>query len=294
MTERKKQEQRFAFLMISPSLIFLILMFTFPLLYLVGISTFRMELARPTANAWIGIDNYMNMLNDPRFWNSMKITVIYTVSTVCLQVILGMSMALALSDNMAGKFRDFLRIVVLLPMILAPVVVGLVWRTLLLTQRYGLIDFIFMQLGFGTQPWLGDPTYALLSVIAIHTWQWTPFAFLVFLASLASISPDLYEAALLDRASSFQRFWYITLPMLRSSIVIVVIIRLMVALRAFAAIFSATGGGPGTSTEILNLLAYRTSFNSLNIGYGAALGTTLLVITSITSLLLFKIRKSSY
>jgi multiple sugar transport system permease protein len=294
MTERKKPEQRFAFLMISPSLIFLILMFTFPLLYLVGISTFRMELARPTANAWIGIDNYMNMLNDPRFWNSMKITVIYTVSTVCLQVILGMSMALALSDNMAGKFRDFLRIVVLLPMILAPVVVGLVWRTLLLTQRYGLIDFIFMQLGFGTQPWLGDPTYALLSVIAIHTWQWTPFAFLVFLASLASISPDLYEAALLDRASSFQRFWYITLPMLRSSIVIVVIIRLMVALRAFAAIFSATGGGPGTSTEILNLLAYRTSFNSLNIGYGAALGTTLLVITSITSLLLFKIRKSSY
>lgn len=291
MTKTKRQEEKFAFIMISPSLVFLILMFTFPLLYLVGVSTFRLEMARPTGNAWVGLQNYVNMLQDPRFWNSMKVTFLYTSATVILQIVLGLGMALALSDNMAGKIRDVLRLVVLLPMILAPVVVGLVWRTLLLTQRYGLVDFIFIKLGVGSLPWLGDPDFALFSVIIIHTWQWTPFAFLVFLASLASISPDLYEAARLDRANAFQRFRYITLPMLRSSIVVVVVIRLMVALRAFAAIFSATGGGPGTSTEILNLFAYRTSFNSLNIGYGAALGTTLLILTTVTSLLLFKIRQ---
>ena len=105
-------------------------------------------------------------------------------------------------------------------------------------------------------------------MIAIHTWQWTPFAFLVILASLSSLPPDIFEAARIDRASSVQRFWHITLPLIRPALVIVVIMRMMVALSAFAAIFAATGGGPGSATEILNLYTYRTSFTELNFGYG--------------------------
>ena len=123
------------------------------------------------------------------------------------------------------------------------------------------------------------PQLALISVIAIHTWQWTPFAFLVLLASLASLPPDIYEAARLDRASAWQRFRHITLPLIRPAIVMVVIMRTMTALSAFAAIFAATGGGPGTATEILNLYAYRTSFTELSIGYGAALAVVLLIVT---------------
>ena len=113
----------------------------------------------------------------------------------------------------------------------------------------------------------------------MHTWQWTPFAFLVILASISSLPPDVFEAARIDRASAWKRFVHITLPLIRPAIVIVVILRLMTALSAFAAIFAATGGGPGTATEILNLYAYRTSFTELNLGYGAALAMVLLTLT---------------
>ena len=129
-------------------------------------------------------------------------------------------------------------------------------------------------------------------MIAIHTWQWTPFAFLVILASLASLPLDIYEAARLDRASAWQRFWRITLPLIRPAIVIVLIMRTMIALSAFAAIFAATGGGPGTATEILNLYAYRTSFSELNLGYGASLAVVLLAITLLISFAMFTLRKA--
>ncbi len=184
-----------------------------------------------------------------------------------------------------------MRVSVLLPMILAPVVVGLAWRTMILTPEYGILDYMAILLGLGSKPWLVDPTWALASVIVIHTWQWTPFAFLVFLASLHALPQEPLEAALMDTRTAWQRFRYVILPMIRPAIVIVVIFRTMIALRAFAAIFSATGGGPGTATEILNLYAYRVSFNSLNLGYGAALGTMLLIITVTVSSIFFRMRR---
>jgi len=290
----RTKEERFAFLMILPSILFLLFIFTFPLLYLISLSTYRIEMSRPWVNAWVGLQNYVYMFGDARFWNSIKITFIYTTSTVTLQVSIGLLLALVLSGKLAGKTRDYLRMGVLLPIILAPVVIGLAFRTLLLTPKYGLIDYLVTLLGFSSQSWLGNPTLALISVIVIHTWQWTPFAFLIFLAALAALPIEVYEAALIDRATAWQQFRYITLPLIQPAIVIVVILRLMVSIRAFAAIFSATGGGPGTATEILNLYAYRTSFNSLSLGYGATLATTLLLITSFISVLLFHIRNTSY
>jgi multiple sugar transport system permease protein len=126
----------------------------------------------------------------------------------------------------------------------------------------------------------------------IHTWQWAPFSFLVLLASLASLPPDIYEAARIDRANAVQRFWHITLPLLRPAIIIVVIIRSTIALSAFAAIFAATGGGPGTSTEIINLYIFKKSFIELDFGYGSSLAVALLVITLGISALLFHFRRA--
>lgn len=184
-----------------------------------------------------------------------------------------------------------MRIAAILPIVLAPVVVGLFWRTLVLAPDFGLVDLVTRALDLGNYNWLGDPQLALISVIAIHTWQWTPFAFLVLLATLATLPPDVFEAARLDRANAWQRFWHITLPLIRPAIVMVIILRTMTALSAFAAIFAATGGGPGTSTEILNLYAYRTSFTELNIGYGSALAMVLLGITMLVSWTLFRHRR---
>ncbi len=283
--------ERFGFAMISPSMIFLILVTSIPLISLLVMSFYCIDLTYPLDNGWIGFDNYIEMIKDARFWFSIKLTVIYTIITVFFQVVIGLALAMAFFRGFKGQ--GIMRVSVLLPMILAPVVVGLTWRTLILTPEYGILDYLSILLGFGSKPWLVNPTWALISVIIIHTWQWTPFTFLIILASLNAMPEEPLEAALLDTCSSWQRFRYVILPMLRPAIIIVLIIRTMVALRAFAAIFSATGGGPGTATEILNLYAYRVSFNSLNLGYGAALGMVLLLITIGISLVFFRMRRIS-
>jgi multiple sugar transport system permease protein len=284
------QERRFALALFVPALALLLLTTTVPLVYLVWTSLFRLDLGMPWLSGFAGLGNYVKMGSDPRFWNSLLLTLIYTSSTVILQVVIGLSLALLVMQFPKGQ--GILRIAAILPIVLAPVVVGLFWRTLVLAPDFGLVDLVTVALGLGSHNWLGDPQLALISVIAIHTWQWTPFAFLVLLASLATLPPDIYEAARLDRAGAWQRFRHITLPLIRPAIVMVVILRMMTALSAFAAIFAATGGGPGSATEILNLYAYRTSFSELNLGYGASLAVVLLSITLAISYLMFRLRRA--
>jgi multiple sugar transport system permease protein len=284
------QERRFALALLGPAVAVLLLTTTAPLVYLAWSSLNRIELAMPWLSGFAGLGNFSKMGGDPRFWNSLALTAIYTGATVVLQVVLGLSLALLVLQIPKGQ--GMLRIAAILPIVLAPVVVGLFWRTLVLAPDFGLVDLVTRALGLGSHNWLGDPQLALISVIAIHTWQWTPFAFLVLLATLATLPPDVYEAARLDRAGARQRFLYITLPLIRPAVVMVVILRTMTALSAFAAIFAATGGGPGSATEILNLYAYRTSFTELNLGYGAALAVVLLTITLAVSWLMFRLRRA--
>jgi multiple sugar transport system permease protein len=279
----------FALALFLPAFFALILTTTAPLVYLAWTSAMRIELAMPWLSGFAGFDNYVKMGGDPRFWHSLALTAVYTATTVVLQVVLGLSLALLVLRIPRGQ--ALLRVAAILPIVLAPVVVGLFWRTLVLSPDVGLVDVVTRALGLGSHNWLGDPDLALISVIAIHTWQWTPFAFLVILASLAALPPDVFEAARIDRASAWQRFRHITLPLIRPAIVIVVIMRTMIALSAFAAIFAATGGGPGTATEILNLYAYRTSFSEFNLGYGASLAMVLLAITLAVSFVMFRVRR---
>jgi multiple sugar transport system permease protein len=259
-----------------------------PLLLLVGLSLFRVDLASPHRSGWIALENYAQLLRDDRFWHALQITGIYTTSTVALQVVLGMALALLLFRQFPGE--TIVRTLLLLPTILAPVVVGLLWRTLLLTPRYGIIDYLFESVGLGSRPWLADPTLALVSVILMHTWQWTPFAFLVFLASLHALPVEPLEAARLDCASRWQELWYVVFPLMRPAIVIVTILRSITALNAFAAIYAATGGGPGVATEILNLYTYYTAFQNLSVGYGSAVGTIQLLVTVALAVVFFKMR----
>ncbi len=283
-------ERRFALLLTAPGLLVLLLTTTAPLIYLIWSSFQTINLAMPFLDGFAGIDNYIQMWDDARYWHAIGLTGIYTVTSVSLQIIIGLGLALLVMQIPAGQW--LFRIVAILPIVLAPVVVGLFWRTLMLAPNFGLLDYLIQRLGFEQVNWLGAPVPALISVIMIHTWQWTPFAFLVLLASLAALPPDVYEAARIDRANPLQRFWYITLPLLRPAIIIVVIMRAMISLAAFAAIFAATGGGPGTASEILNLYAFKTSFIELNFGYGSALAVTLLVITMVISGVLFYFRRA--
>ena len=285
-----QRERRFAAGLLAPAFLALMATTTFPLLFLIYTSVYRMDLAMPFMDGFAGLDNYRMLLGDDRFWSSLLVSLIYTGSTVILQVVLGLALALLVMDMKRGQ--SWFRVIAILPVVLSPAVVGMIWRTFMLAPEFGIVDFLAINAGLGSKNWLGDPLLAMISVIVIHTWQWTPFAFMVLLASLASLPEDIYEAARLDRASAWQRFVRITLPLLRPAIVMVVIMRTMVALTAFAAIFTVTAGGPGTATEILNLYAYRKSFTELSIGYGSALAVALLIVTIAISAVLFALRRA--
>jgi multiple sugar transport system permease protein len=281
-----QRERRFAVALLAPAFLALLATTTFPLMFLVWTSAFRMDLAMPFADGFVGLENYRALLTDDRFWSSLLVSLVYTSATVVLQVALGLALALLVMDMKRGQ--GWFRVVAVLPVVLSPAVVGMIWRTFMLAPDFGIVDYLAINAGIGSRNWLGDPLLAMISVIVIHTWQWTPFAFMVLLASLASLPEDIYEAARLDRATAWQRFRRITLPLLRPAIVMVVIMRTMVALTAFA----ATGGGPGTATEILNLYAYRKSFTELSIGYGSALAVALLIVTLLISGVLFALRRA--
>jgi multiple sugar transport system permease protein len=285
-----QRERKFATALLAPAFLALLATTTFPLMFLIWTSTYRMDLAMPFADGFIGLENYSILLADERFWSSLLVSLIYTGSTVTLQVTLGLALALLVMDMKRGQ--GWFRLIAILPVVLSPAVVGMIWRTFMLAPEFGIVDYLAINAGLGSKNWLGDPLLAMISVIVIHTWQWTPFAFMVLLASLASLPEDIYEAARLDRATAWQRFRRITLPLLRPAIVMVVIMRTMVALTAFAAIFTVTAGGPGTATEILNLYAYRKSFTELSIGYGSALAVALLIVTILISGILFALRRA--
>jgi multiple sugar transport system permease protein len=285
-----QRERRFAAALLAPAFVALLATTTFPLLFLIWNSTYRMDLAMPFMNGFVGLENYRSLVADERFWSSLTVSLIYTGSTVVLQVMLGLALALLVMDMKRGQ--GWFRVVAILPVVLSPAVVGMIWRTFMLAPDFGIVDYLAVNAGIGSRNWLGDPLLAMVSVVVIHTWQWTPFAFMVLLASLASLPEDIYEAARLDRATAWQRFRRITLPLLRPAIVMVVIMRTMVALTAFAAIFTVTTGGPGTATEILNLYAYRKSFTELSLGYGSTVAVALLVVTLVISGLLFALRRA--
>ncbi len=287
----ERPERRFALAMVAPGVLVLVVTTTAPLLYLIWQSLNNINLSMPGMDRFIGLENYVRMWNDMRFWAAFAFTLTYTGATVTLQLVIGLAMALLILKIPRAQWA--FRIAAILPIVLAPVVVGLIWRSLLLTPDFGIVDFASRSLGLGSHNWLGEPTLARISVIAIHTWQWTPFVFLYMLAALAALPAELYEAARIDRASAWRRFVHITLPLIRPAIVVVVILRMTVALSAFAAIYAATGGGPGTVTEIINLYAYRVSFAELSLGYGAASAVVLLVLTMVVAGILFRVRRAA-
>ncbi|NEE03337.1 ABC transporter permease subunit [Phytoactinopolyspora halotolerans] len=285
------RERPFAALMVVPGIVVLALTTTLPLLYLVGTSLFRYDLTAPAGNGFIGFDNYVRLASDERFWDSLRLSAVFTASTVILQVSIGIGLAVLVERMSRG--RALVRMAALLPILLAPVVVGLIWRSLMLTPDFGIVNYLSTVLGLGSRNWLGDPSLALGSVVVMHTWQWTPFAYLIFSASLATVPREILEAAEVDGANAWQRFWTIVVPLLRPAIVVVVIFRTVVALSAFDAVYAATGGGPGTATELVDIYIFRVSFQQLSLGYGSALAVAMLVITLAVTLVFLKMRRAA-
>ncbi len=258
------------YLMLAPAAFLLLAVAVYPLFY-----SLRLSLDRRVGSVsqFIGLENYSNLLSDPRFWESLKHTLIYCGVGISLELILGMALAIAVNES--RLFAGRLRIIFLLPMIAAPVVAGVVWRLLYVSE--GPISFLASKLGFEHLNVLGSSTQALPAVILVDVWQWTPFVFLFLLAGLQSLPDEPYEAARMDGASRWQIFTQLTLPLLKPVILVVLLIRVVDGLAVFDQVFVLTNGGPGTSTEVLGLYAYNQAFTFAQIGYGAAITVAMLV-----------------
>ncbi|MGO4838117.1 carbohydrate ABC transporter permease, partial [Rhizobiaceae sp. 2RAB30] len=214
---------------------------------------------------WFGAGNYIRILNDPFFWISLRNTVVFTVTAVGVELLLGLALALLLYGEVT-RWRSFLRTLFLLPMVLSPVVVGVTWRALL-TPEFGWIS----QVTGGSVGWLSDPSVALFTLVMVDVWQWTPFVFVILLSGLLAIPVDILEAARIDGANGWHRLKSIILPSLAPLIAVVVLLRAIDASKIFDLVFNLTQGGPGTATETLAFYIYRLSFKSYDLGYGAAI-----------------------
>lgn len=267
-------EQRIGWLFVFPSVALLALVFAYPIGRAFWLSLFTRNLGTGLEPQFSGLANYSRMLIDSHFWQSLANTGVFTAASVTLEFLLGLGIALVLNQSFRG--RGALRAIAILPWALPTALMGLVWAWIF-NDQYGVWNDILLRLGLiktGIN-WLGEPTLAMLSVIAADVWKTTPFVSILLLAGLQSIPGDLYEAYALDGATAWQSFRNITLPLLLPQILIALLFRFAQAFGAFDLIQVLTAGGPAGATETVSLYIYSTVMRYLDFGYGA----TLVVVT---------------
>jgi multiple sugar transport system permease protein len=272
------RDRALPYLLIAPTVMVLLALSIYPLLYSVRVS---LQTGSGEAAHW-SLANFERLMTDGFFFSALGHTVIYAVVALTFEFLLGLGLASLLDRSLRG--RAIFRAVLLIPMLIPPVVVGVVWR-LMLNADFGAINGTLKSVGINTQAltWTASPKLALASVIAVDIWQWTPFMFLVLLAGLQAIPQEPYEAAMIDGASAWQTFRHVTLPLLRPAILVALLLRTMDLLRVFDQIFILTEGGPGFATETVSLYIYRAAFRFFDFGYAAAMSFVLLLLTNIIS-----------
>jgi multiple sugar transport system permease protein len=272
------------YLLVAPTVAVLFALSVYPLFYAVRVS---FQTGIGTGARWT-LGNFARLASDDFFLAALSHTLVYALVALTFEFLLGLGLALLLDREMRG--RGLFRAALLLPLMLPPVVVGVVWR-LMLNPNFGAINGTLKSLGVNTEAlvWTASPKLALASVIAVDVWQWTPFVFLVLLAGLQAIPQEPYEAALIDGSSAWQTFHHITLPLLKPAILIALLLRTMDLLRVFDQIFILTEGGPGFATETISLYIYRAAFRFGNFGYAAAMSFVLLLLTNTISLLYIRL-----
>lgn len=279
-----ERERALPYLLIAPTLAVLLALSIYPLIYAVKVS---LQTDSGAGVRW-SLQNFTRLAADDFFRSALAHTIIYTIIALTFEFLLGLGLAVLLNRVMRG--RSLFRAALLVPMMLPPVVVGVVWR-LMLNPNFGAINGTLKGVGLNTEAltWTASPTLAFASVIMVDIWQWTPFMFLILLAGLQAIPEEPYEAALIDGSSAWQTFRHITLPLLKPAILIALLLRTMDLLRVFDQIFILTEGGPGSATETVSLYIYRTAFRFSDFGYAAAMSFVLLILTNVISLLYIRL-----
>ncbi len=262
------------YVFIWPAALIVLLVTLFPLVYSLTLSFQSIRLVPPTPPRFVGFDNYANALSQTRFWVTVGNTATLAILSVAAQYVIGFGVALALHARIPGE--QLFRIVFLMPMLMAPVAVAQIWR-MMFHSTLGPVNEFFTFFGLEHLPFLTNNTMAMASLITVEIWQWTPFVLLLMLAGLASLPNDVYEAADLEDATPWQKFWGITFPMLVPISAAVIFIRLVESFKIIDTVFVLTGGGPGLATETLTLYAYQEGLKKFNLGYTSAISFLFLI-----------------
>lgn len=269
-------------LFLLPSLLFLVVLRVYPLIFTGYLSAFDWSLTRPDPMRFVGLANYLKILASGAFWESIKLTLVFMTGTVLIELLLGLGIALLLNREVPGI--SAVRTLVIMPMMVTPVVVGILWR-ILLNEDMGLARYLVERVGLEQPLWFSNPSLALMSLMVVDIWQWTSFMSLLILAGLQSLPQEPFEAASIDGASGFQQFRYITLPLSRPFVLLAVVFRSMDSFRVFDTVYVLTGGGPGRATEVISILTFRSAFRYFEIGYTSALTLILLLVVLIPNLI---------
>jgi multiple sugar transport system permease protein len=276
---------------LGPMAVVLLALTVLPILNLVVASFQEVRWSGGTRVAtWHGLDNYAEMASDPLLHAGLVNTAIFVVVATAAQVTLGLALAV-LCHGIGRTSRPF-RTIIILPVLIPGIIIGAIWK-LMYNYQFGIINQLLEWLGVERLDWLGSPELALLSVIIVDVWHWTPFSFLLLLAALESLPSDVYEAARIDGASGWQTFTNITLPLLMPAIFVTVAFRAMTAIKVFDEIFLLTGGGPGTSTEVLSFTIYQRFFIEDNIGYGSAISVSVIFATALILTVALSVRRET-
>ncbi len=286
------QQSRMAFWMLLPAAVAVFGIIIYPVLRTLLISFFRVDSALASDTPFVGLHNYASVLADPGFWATVGRTLYFTLVSTGFELVLGLGLAALLNVDLKGRW--LFRAIVVIPWAVPTIVNAAMWKGIFNAQ-YGALNGVLTQLGLLDEykAWLGDPTLALNAVVVADVWKTTPLVAFFLLAGLSSIPKDLYEAAKLDRASTWKTFRSITLPLLVPSIAIVLILRTVEAFKVFDLIYGMTRGGPANGTQTIAYYAYTTAFSDQDYGVGSAISyLVVLVILALSTIYLRLLRRS--
>ena len=273
----------------APAVAVLVIALLYPILYMIYASFLDWNPSQRIGQAdWIGLRNYADLLRDESFHESFWVTLKFAFWVVTLEMLVGVGLALLLDRKIRGM--SVLRTIFILPMMIAPIVVGLMWRYMY-HPSVGILNRTLKKMGMDPVPWLSDSWWSLTSVIIADVWQWTPFIFILALAALQSLPQSALEASRIDGADAWQQIWHIKLPLMMPVLIVTCLLRLIDAFKVLEVILVMTNGGPGLSTEILALRISRTASEFRELGEAAAMSNFLLILLLILTLVAFMYNK---
>jgi len=272
-----KTDKVHSWLFLLPVFVILLIAAFIPLGYGLGLSFTRYKLNLQQSPVFVGFQNYTGMFKDELFIKSLKNNIFFAVLSVSIELVFGIIIAMMLSDD--NTLSRLLITFLMVPMIIAPVASGTLWR-MMLDRTYGIVNYLLELIGLPAVSWIGDYRIAIYTIILVDCWQFTPFVAILVLSSIKAISKDIIEAARVDGASPWKVFLRVVLPITSPVIIIVAMIRFIDAFKVFDTIFVMTQGGPGSATEMLPTYIYRQGIKFLRVGYSSA--TAILFITSMS------------